>query len=100
MPKLNHNLLSIGQLIEKYYKVVFEDNYYKVFEKSANHHLVENTFMIENRLFPLTLVSTIMYALKKTKNGSWLWYQRYGHFHFQGLTLLHKKDIIRGHLVI
>ena len=52
--------------------------------------------MLENTLFPLTLVSANMHALKATIDDSWLWHQRYGHLHFQGLSLLHKNDMLRG----
>ena len=97
VPKLQHNLLSIGQLVAKKHKVVFEDNCCKFFDKSTNHHLVEKTCMIENRLFPLTLVSTNMHALKASTNDSWLWHQRYGHLHFQCLSLLHKMRGLPTH---
>ncbi len=51
--------------------------------------------MTKNRLFPLTLVSTNMHALKLTTDDSWLWHQMYVHLHFQSLSLLHKKDMVR-----
>ncbi|XP_059066133.1 uncharacterized protein LOC131857500 [Cryptomeria japonica] len=44
VPELQHSLLSIGQLLEKNYKVVFEDSCYKSFDKSNNHHLVAKTY--------------------------------------------------------
>lgn len=96
VPQLQHNLLSIGQLVGKNYKVVFEDNCCKIFDKSNNHHLVAKTCMTENRLFPLTLVSSQLHAFKSTTDDSWLWHQRYGHLNFQGLSLLNKKNMVRG----
>lgn len=96
VPKLKHSLLSIGQLLEKNYKVVFEDRCCKIFDKSNNHHLVAKTYMTENRLFPLKLISSKLHALKSTIDDSWLWHQWYGHLNFQGLTLLNKKNMVRG----
>lgn len=75
VPKLEHNILSIGQLLETNYKVVFEDKCCKIFDKSSIHHLVEKTYMTDNRLFPLTLGSTRMHPLKATTDDLFLCHQ-------------------------
>ena len=49
---LEENLLSVGQLMENGYSLVFRDNYCKIYDKiEPNHFIVE--VKIINRNFPL-----------------------------------------------
>eukprot|EP01018_Ginkgo_biloba_P029752 Gb_40566 [translate_table: standard] len=56
--------------------------------------------MTGNRMFPLRLLPDNSHALKATTDYLWLWHKRYGHLSFQGLSLLHKKKIVKGIPVI
>eukprot|EP01018_Ginkgo_biloba_P039433 Gb_15074 [translate_table: standard] len=100
VPKLQPNLLSVGQLIAKNYKVVFEDNCCTIFDKSDNYHLVAKASMTGNTMFPLRLLPNNSHALKATTDDLWLWHKRYGHLSFQRLSLLHKKKMVKGLPVI
>eukprot|EP01018_Ginkgo_biloba_P020396 Gb_28242 [translate_table: standard] len=100
VPELQHNLLSVGQLIAKNYKVVSEDNCCKIFDKSDNYNLVAKASMIGNMMFPLRLLPDNSHALKATTDDSWLWHKCYGHLSFQGLSLLHKTKMVKGIPVI
>ena len=50
---LKHNLMSIGQLIQKHYKVYIEDNHCVIKEKRPSNQLIEKVPMTINHLFPL-----------------------------------------------
>ncbi|XP_020250603.1 uncharacterized protein LOC109827988 [Asparagus officinalis] len=54
VPKLAHNLLSVGQLVCGGYKVVFEDDMCVIKEKQSNEALMKIA-MGKNKVFPLDL---------------------------------------------
>ena len=54
---LKHNLLSIGQLIQKGYKVYIEDDHRVIKDKRPSNQLIEKVPMISNRVFPLRIIS-------------------------------------------
>ena len=54
---LKHNLLSMGQLIQKGYKVYMEDNHCVIKDICPSNQLIEKVQMKINRLFPLRIVS-------------------------------------------
>ena len=53
---LKHNLLSIGQLIQKGYKVYMEDDHCVIKDKRLSDQLIEKFPMTSNHLFPLRIV--------------------------------------------
>ena len=53
---MKHNLLSIGQLIHKGYKLYIEDDHYVIKDKGPSDQLIEKVPMRSNRLFPLRMV--------------------------------------------
>ena len=53
---LKHNLLSIGQLIQKGYRVYMEDNHCVINNARPNNQLIARMPMTSNRLFPLKIV--------------------------------------------
>lgn len=57
---LKHNLQSVGNLTQKGYKVIFENNVYTVFDISSSHVMVIKVEMINNRIFPLHMKSGVM----------------------------------------
>ena len=52
---LKHNLMRIGQLIQKHYKVYIEDNHCVIKEKRPSNQLIEKVPMTNNCLFPLSI---------------------------------------------
>ena len=50
------NLLSIGQLIQKGYRVYIEHNHYVIKDKRPSNQLIAKVPMTSNRLFPLRIV--------------------------------------------
>lgn len=53
IPKLQHNLLSIGQIMENNYKLVFDDGKCVIYDKNRGNKVVTIVPMSENKLFPL-----------------------------------------------
>ena len=53
---LKHNLLSIGQLIQKGYRVYIEDDHCVIKDKRPSDQLIAKVPMTRNRLFPLRIV--------------------------------------------
>ena len=53
---LKHNLLSIGQLIQKGYRVYMVDNHRVIKDIRLRNQLIEKVPMTRNRLFPLKIV--------------------------------------------
>ena len=57
--------------------------------------------MTNNRIFPLHMKSGVTdkdgVSFKETcQDQSWLWHLRYGHLNFKGLSLLQRKEMVRG----
>jgi hypothetical protein len=86
VPDLKHNLLSVGQLIEHGYKVLFEGTYCKIYDKIPSRKLISEIHMTPNRTFPLTLRTANLshpYARSaSTLNEKMVWQTRFGHLPF------------------
>ena len=52
---LKHNLLSIGQLIQKGYNVFFKDDVCTIMDKPPCRQLIAKVHMTNNRIFPLKM---------------------------------------------
>ncbi|GAU17773.1 hypothetical protein TSUD_171610 [Trifolium subterraneum] len=73
VPGMKCNLMSVGQLLEKGFKAVFEGETLKLFDS-------------QKRLI-----------LKTAQNkDSDLWHKRYGHVNFKSLSMLNSKDMVLG----
>jgi hypothetical protein len=92
---LKSNLISVGQLMEKNYKVFFKNKVCTIYDKFLSKQLIAKVEMSKNRMFPLVMRNDLSGSLNVYKDGildeSWLWHLRYGHLHFGGLDLLQKK---------
>jgi hypothetical protein len=100
VPDLKHNLLSVGQLIEKGYKVLFEGTSCKIYDRKPSRKLISEIYMTPNRMFPLTLRTANLsqpYAQNaSTMNETMVWRTRFGHLPFQSLRLLQKNSMVKG----
>ena len=97
VPDLEHNLLSVGQLIEHGHVVHFEGNECKFFDKGEKQELMTTIKMEKNRNFPLYLRYAKEMAMKVNVNDdSWLWHKRFGHLNFQSLKALQSKNMVYG----
>jgi transposase InsO family protein len=100
VPDLKHNLLSVGQLIEHGYKVLFEGASCRIYDKTPNRKLISEIHMTQNRMFPLTLRTANLnqtYAQSASiPNETMVWHTRFGHLPFQSLSLLQKHSMVKG----
>lgn len=53
VPGLKQNLISVGQLVQKGYKVVLENNVCTIFDKSPSNIIIARIEMTRNRMYPL-----------------------------------------------
>ncbi|GAU16908.1 hypothetical protein TSUD_36660 [Trifolium subterraneum] len=93
VPEINQNLLSVGKLLEKGFKVIFEDKnciikdpigqeMFKVKMKSKSFSF--DPMKKERSAFPVTTSTTD------------LWHKRLGHFHYSGMDYMLKNQLVRG----
>ncbi|KAL0287793.1 UNVERIFIED_CONTAM: Retrovirus-related Pol polyprotein from transposon TNT 1-94 [Sesamum angustifolium] len=88
---LKTNLLSVGQLQEKGYKIVIKNGVCRVQDEKLG--LIAQVNMTSNRMFPLYLQSLTHSCFSaKVNDEAWLWHFRYGHLHFGGLKTLQQKN--------
>ena len=93
---LKHNLLSISQLCDKGYRVIFESSKCLI-ENVCNNEVVffgdrsENVYTID-----IEKLSCKNQCLSVLNDDSWLWHRRLGHASMHLLSKLSKKEVVRG----
>ncbi|GAU43423.1 hypothetical protein TSUD_334860 [Trifolium subterraneum] len=93
--RIKCNLLSIGQLLEKDYKIVMEHKLLNVFDTNGN--LLLKAPMSKNRTFQIELnVMDHKCLMTAYSRNEWLWHYRMGHLNFKDLTLMQKKNYVTG----
>ncbi|KAI5342602.1 hypothetical protein L3X38_010477 [Prunus dulcis] len=97
LPGLKENLLSVGQIDEHGYCLVFGAGVCKVFDDSSMNFLVIKVPMKRNRCYPLPLLAENQLAMNASiTQCTWTWHKRLGHLHFRGLKQLRDKDMVHG----
>ncbi|GJZ39746.1 retrovirus-related pol polyprotein from transposon TNT 1-94 [Tanacetum coccineum] len=97
VPNLTQNLLSVGQLVEHGYSVIFDGKGCSIYNKGRNKELMEKIIMGRNRSFSITFRYGEHTALKATTTyEALLWHRRRGYLNFQSLNLLHQKNMVGG----
>ncbi|GAU49921.1 hypothetical protein TSUD_180390 [Trifolium subterraneum] len=96
VPGMKCNLMSVGQLLEKGFKAVFEGETLKLFD--SKQRLILKTTQSQNRTFK-TQVKTIevecLVAFTEDKDSD-LWHRRYGHLNFKSLSMLNSNNMVLG----
>jgi hypothetical protein len=104
VPGLRHNLMSVGQMNEHGYKVIFEGSKCTILDKPPSKKIIATIQMTKNRMFPLILRNVSLsqsYAQNvSSSDETWLWHLRYGHLPFSSLSLLQKKSMVKGFPII
>ncbi|VVA28354.1 PREDICTED: Retrovirus-related Pol poly from transposon, partial [Prunus dulcis] len=94
LPGLKENLLSVGQMDEHGYYLVFGGKLCSIFEGPSLECLVIKVEMKRNRCYPLALLPNDHIALKASvSNSTWTWHKRLGHLHLKGLSQLKEKNM-------
>ena len=94
---LRHNLLSISQLCDKAYRIIFNSNcciIENVCDKQIKFigHRVGNIYMISLENIP----SNNTQCLLTKDEDAWLWHRRIAHIHMEHLNKLIFKDLVIG----
>lgn len=96
VPRLAHNLLSVGQLLSKGYSVTFKGNSCIIMDDQTKEHIVSIPRTVNN-MFPLdiTKVGRLNLAVNK-QSVSELWHRRFGHLNYRSLRFLVQKKLVYG----
>ncbi|XP_068338928.1 uncharacterized protein [Pyrus communis] len=94
LPGLKENLLSVGQMDEHGYFLVFGGGMCSVYDGPSLECLVMRVKKKVNRCYPLTLFSENQMVLKASVTHSTeTWHMRLRHLHFGGLKQLRDKEM-------
>ncbi|XP_022714606.1 uncharacterized protein LOC111274270 [Durio zibethinus] len=88
--EIDQNLLSVGQLIEKGYKVVFEDKSCLI-KDAVGQDIFK--VKIKGKSFALNLLEKEQTAFPIKENITEVWHKRLGHYHHQGLLQMKSKNM-------
>ncbi|CAL1393467.1 unnamed protein product [Linum trigynum] len=92
VPELTLNLLSMGQLMLKNYKLLFDNGVCDIINK-ADNFMVVKVLMTSNRIFSLAMSQNGEVAFKsENRDQSFQWHLGYGHPNFKGLKLLKQNN--------
>ncbi|KAL8124561.1 hypothetical protein AgCh_012279 [Apium graveolens] len=96
---LKHNLLSISQITDRGYHVVFHDSHCEVVHNKTNKVVLmgyKHGNMYEARLHEsLEQVATCLIS-KALVDESWNWHKKLSHLNFNSINELAKKKLVRG----
>ncbi|KAK2370871.1 putative mitochondrial protein [Trifolium repens] len=96
VPTMKHNLLSLGQLVEKGFELSTKDQFIEVHD--PNNRLVLKAPLSKNRTFKVNLQASEIQCFSSliTEDERWLWHYRYGHLNFKSLNHLSSKQMVVG----
>ncbi|CAN6723497.1 unnamed protein product [Malus baccata var. baccata] len=89
VPGLKENLLSVGQMMEHGYYLVFGGHKVEIYDDSSYSNMVAKVPMKGNRSFPMKLQTGIHIAFKANVCVSTtMWHKRLGHLNMSSLKLM------------
>jgi len=95
IPGMKSNLLSIGQLLEKGYKVSLENKMMRVNDSKGK--LILKAPMSKNMTFKIELnVMEHRCLATAVSRDEWLWHYRLGHLNFRDLKSMQKRGMVSG----
>jgi hypothetical protein len=97
VPRLDENLLSVGQMMEHGYHILFGGNKAVIFDDESLNNVIAIVIMGGNRCFPLSLESITPAARKASvTEDSWIWHKRLGHLNFASMKKMQQKEMVCG----
>jgi len=93
VPNIDQNLLSVGQLLEKGYKVCFENKSCVIMDAKG---LELFKIKMRKKIFALDLMEEEYAAHPASVNTINLWHKRLGHFHQSSLLFMQKHGLVHG----
>ena len=93
---LKHNLLSISQLGDKGFKVIFESSHC-IIKDSQNDKIIFMGHRNEN-VYTIDISKYVGHnrCFSSMHDESWLWHRRLGHVNMNLITQLNKNELVRG----
>ena len=96
VPGLDENLLSVGQMMEHGYFLLFGGTVVEIYDDKSLSNLVTKV-EVKNISFPLVLKYLEEVARKASVTGSMkLWHKRFGHLNMTSLENLQKYEMVQG----
>ncbi|KAI5318138.1 hypothetical protein L3X38_037846 [Prunus dulcis] len=97
LPGLKENLLSVGQMDEHGYCLVFGEGMCRVFDSPSMDYLITKVEMKSNRCYPVSVLAEKQLLMKTSfLQSPWIWHKRLGHLNFGGLKQLRDKEMVHG----
>ncbi|KAI5314395.1 hypothetical protein L3X38_043571 [Prunus dulcis] len=97
LPGLKENLLSVGQMDEHGYYLLFGGRECCIYDSPSLDCLVIKVKMKNNRCYPLSLMEADHIALKASVTEcTWIWHKRLGHLNLRSLKQLREKEMVHG----
>ena len=93
MSDIDQNLLSVGQHVEKGFKVCFKDRNCIIKDDEGR-----NVFNIKmkGKSFALNMSEEEQVDAAQHENNTMLWHKRLGHFHHNAVLYMKKNQIVEG----
>ena len=120
VPGLKHNLMSVGQLMQKGYNVFFKNDVCTILDRPPSRLMITKVKMTNNRMFPLKIILDLLKEgaqaqlfinlqedgrkeavvtqvnfQAEVKDKKWLGHLRLGHLNFDHIIRLSKKKVVR-----
>jgi hypothetical protein len=92
VPGLSSNLLSVGQMVQNGYSLIFKDHLCMINDSNNAEIACVPT---RNKNFSIYWQNVIANAAEVKLNESDLWHKRYGHHNFKSLSNLHTQGLVR-----
>ncbi|KAI5320266.1 hypothetical protein L3X38_039974 [Prunus dulcis] len=97
VPGLEENLLSVGQMMEHGYCLVFGKGMVTIFDDWSLQNPIDKVPMTSNRCFSLTMVPATQLVLRASVTHSLqTWHKRLGHLNDQSIKMLANQDMVHG----
>ncbi|BBN68038.1 transposable element gene, partial [Prunus dulcis] len=97
LPGLKENLLSVGQMDEHGYHLLFGGGMCCIFDGPSLDKLVIKVKMKNNRCYPLSLMQNDQIALRASVTEcTWIWHKRLGHLNLRSLKQLRDQSMVHG----
>jgi hypothetical protein len=99
IPIIKSNILSLGQLLKKGYKIKMENHTLTLLD--THKAMIAKVTMTKNKIFFLNIETDMSKCLKTcVKDETWLWLMRLGHVNFNSLKMMTQNKMLKGILYI
>lgn len=93
VPEIDQNLLSVGQLLEKGFKISFENFHCLIYDSTGKEML---RVKMRGKSFSYDPTEEEQMAYNNKVNTTEIWHKKLGHCHLQRMLKMQKYDMARG----